>query len=199
MDKTAIVFLADGFEEVEALTVVDYLRRAGVTVKLVAVPSPTMKKDNVVESSHKVKVFSDLTFKEFKKEFATTLPDLTYAPGGMPGSINLSNNQDVLDFFNKCSDNGKYVCAICAAPALVLSKTHVLVGKKWTCFPGMQESANKEGIKGSTHIDTEPFVTDGNLITGRGAGAAEQFAMECVRLLCGQEVMQKIKVKSVQR
>lgn len=197
--KTAIVFLADGFEEVEALTVVDYLRRAGVNVLTVAVPSDTMKRDNIVTSSHKVTMYADLSFKQFEKDFDERTADLVYTPGGMPGSINLSKCERVLSFITECFEKNKVVAAICAAPALVLSKTKVLTGKKWTCFPNMEDDADSTGTAGSTHLCDVPFVTDGNVVTGRGAGCTEQLAMELVRLLCGSEVAQKLKTKTVQR
>ncbi len=127
--KSAVVFLADGFEEVEALTPVDYLRRAGVEVFTVAVPSSTMNDPYIVMGSHKIPVIVDMNFDEFKQEFETELPDLVFAPGGMNGSKNLAANEEVLSFIKKCSEGSKQVAAICAAPALVLSKTGILKDK----------------------------------------------------------------------
>lgn len=193
--KKALVFLADGFEEVEALTVVDYLRRAGVAALTVAVPTDEMKKDNMVTSSHKVTIIADYTWKQFQKEYADKLPDLVYAPGGMPGSINLSQNKEVLDFFDKCFEANKFVAAICAAPALVLSRTKVLLGKRWTSFPDMIDKAEPTVVASSTYVEDSPFVTDGNVITGRGAGAAEEFALELIWLLCGSDMSKKIHEK----
>lgn len=197
--KTALVFLAEGFEEVEALTVVDYLRRSGVNVLTVGVPTDEMKKDNVVTSSHKVTVIVDLTWKQFEKDFGSNLPDLVYAPGGMPGSKHLAADKKVLAYFDKCFDANKFVTAICAAPALVLSKTHVLMGKKWTSFPGMKDMAEPTVLAGSTYTEDSPFVTDGNVITGRGAGCAEPFALELVRLLCGADKAKWLREKIVAR
>ena len=104
-------------------------------------------------------------------------------------------------------ENNKFVTALCASPAVVLSKTGVLKNKKWTCYPQMEKNLSEYcGTKENADLLTEnsihlesPFVTDGNLVTGRGPGATEQFAMELVRLLCGQEIMEKIKKASVQR
>lgn len=194
-----VVFLADGFEEVEALTVIDYLRRAKVDVKTVAVPSATMKTANIVTASHNVTVFADLTFDEFERMYANALPDLVYAPGGMNGSKNLAASEKVLAFFQKCFDAGKYVSAICAAPALVLSKTDVLRNKKWTCYPDMEKQAVPEILKNSYYTASTPFVTDGNVITARGAGCAEQFAIELVRLLCGKDIAEHVKTSTIQR
>lgn len=193
--KTALIFLADGFEEVEALTIVDYLRRAGVAALTVAVPTDAMKKDNMVTSSHKITVVADYTWKQFEKEFTDKLPDLVFAPGGMPGSVNLGEDKKVLDFFDRCFDANKFVAAICAAPALVLSKTKALMGKKWTCAPGMEERAEGTVVAGSTYVNDRPFITDGNVITGRGAGAAEEMALELVWLLCGSETSKSLRGK----
>ena len=197
--KSAVVFLADGFEEVEALTPVDYLRRAGVEVFTVAVPSSTMNDPYIVMGSHKIPVIADMNFAEFKQEFETELPDLVFAPGGMNGSKNLAANEEVLSFIKKCSEGSKQVAAICAAPALVLSKTGILKGKNWTCYPGMEDEVDADDVEDSTSCANVPFVTDGNITTGRGAGAAEEFTMELVKILCGEEVSEKIRQGTCQR
>lgn len=207
--KTAVVFLADGFEEVEALTPVDYLRRTHqVEVFTVAVPSETMSDPYIVVGSHKIPVIADLNFSEFKKEFWENLPDLIFCPGGMTGSENLAASKDVTEYIKKCNSAGKYISAICAAPAVVLAKTGVLKGKKWTCYPEMEKDAGKycgkeadfsQVLAGSEHRTESPFQTDGNVITSRGAGTAEQFAMELVRLLAGEETAKKIHDGTIQR
>lgn len=205
--KKALVFLADGFEEIEAITVIDYLRRAQIEVFTVAVPSKTMQNEKFATGSHNITVQADLNFSEFQKEFNENLPDLLYIPGGIPGAPNNASCENLLQFVKKMFENGKFVTALCASPAVVLSKTGVLKNKKWTCYPQMEKNLSeycgtKEKAdlltKNSIHLE-EPFVTDGNLVTGRGPGATEQFAMELVRLLCGEDVMQKIKNASVQR
>ena len=93
--KKAIVFLADGFEEIEAITIIDYLRRAGVGVTSVAVPTATMKKADMVTGSHNITVIADCDFNQFKESCKNELPDLVYVPGGMPGSTNVGNYKDV--------------------------------------------------------------------------------------------------------
>lgn len=205
--KTALVFLADGFEEIEAVTVIDYLRRAQIEVFTVAVPSKTMQNEKFAIGSHNITIQADLTFREFQKKFSENLPDLLYIPGGIPGAPNNASCEDVIQFVKKMFENGKFVTALCASPAVVLSKTGVLKNKKWTCYPQMEKNLSEYcGTKENADLLTEnsihlesPFVTDGNLVTGRGPGATEQFAMELVRLLCGQEIMEKIKKASVQR
>lgn len=195
----AIVFLADGFEEIEALTVVDYLRRAQVSVFTVAVPCKTMKDGNTVTAAHSVTVTADMTFNDFERDYASRLPDLVYIPGGMPGALNIAECGKAISFIKKCFDAGKYVSAICAAPAVVLSPTGILNGRRWTCYPGMQNQYAGATLPFSTYTENVPFVTDGTVITGRGPGCAEQFAMELVRLLCGEETASQIKKASIQR
>lgn len=207
--KRAVVFLAEGFEDVEAFTAIDYLRRARLDVQTVLVPTGLTSKSGggklpgkeslMVCSSHGIPVMADTSLEKLSAECKNMLPDAVYAPGGMKGSQNLANTPEVLAIIKKCFDAGKIVCAICAAPALVLSKTGVLAGKKWTCYPEMEEDADKNGIKGSEHLDGVPFVTDGNVVTGRGAGCAEQLAMELVRLLAGESEASRVHDATIQR
>lgn len=189
----AVVFFADGFEDIEALSPVDYLRRGGVEVTTVAVPSKTMTDPKMAVSSHNVRLCTDMSFEEFKAAFETNLPDCVVCPGGSNGAKNLSINETVLAFLQKMFDEGKLVSAICASPAFVLSKTDVLKGKNWTCYPGCEEAVEDlEKLEDSTLCENVPFVTDGNLVTGRGPGASEEFSMELVRILCGEEVAKKV-------
>lgn len=194
--KTAAIFFADGFEEVEAITPLDYLRRAGVEVFTVAIPSETMNDKYIVTSSHKVPMIMDLTFEEYLDSCKDGLPDLLFCPGGSRGADNLAACGELLAHLEKAWDDGKFVSAICASPAVVLGKTKILAGKNWTCYPQMQDNAKAEYLKG---YSDKVFVTDGNLITSRGAGAAEEFAMELVRLLAGSESAEKIHKGTLQR
>lgn len=194
--KTALVFLADGFEEIEAFSPIDYLRRGGIDLKTVAIPSPTMKDEKIVTSSHKVKVFADLSFNEFLKDYKNSFPDLCVCPGGSIGAKNLSECKELLDFMEKSYKNGNYISAICASPAVVLGKTSLLKNKKWTCYPGCEEVVSDEYKK---NRQDEPFVVDGKLITGRASGASEQFAIELVKILCGEEVAEEIKKGNLMR
>jgi 4-methyl-5(b-hydroxyethyl)-thiazole monophosphate biosynthesis len=189
--KKIVTLLADGFEEVEALTPVDYLRRAGADVTTVA----TATSSRTVEGSHKIPVIADITLDAYFSS-STELPDAVIVPGGMGGSKNIGGCQKALNFLEQMNDAKKIVAAICAAPVLVLGKTKILAGKKWTCYPGMQDESPAE-FK-SSRIDSA-FVTSENVVTGRGAGAAEEFAMELVRILFGEETKEKIKKATVQR
>ena len=195
MSKVA-VFLADGFEEIEALTPVDYLRRAGAEVVTVGVKGTINGNKMVVTGSHKIPVIADLTFDEYLENCKKELPDCVFCPGGLKGSQNLADCDDLLKNLEKCFDNKKLVCAICAAPSLVLGKTKIMKGKKWTCYPGMAENSAPEYFDG--YCD-KVFVTDENVVTARGAGAAEQFAMELVRILEGEQKAKQVHDGTVQR
>lgn len=194
--KTAAVFFADGFEEIEGLTPVDYLRRAGVEVFTVSIPSPTMNDKYIVTGAHKIPIITDLTFDEYIADFGKDFPDCIVCPGGSTGADNLAAFGPLLEHLENCWDKGKLVTALCASPAVVLGKTKIPDGKKWTCYPGMESCAKTEYLNGYSN---EVFVTDGNLVTGRGPGASEQFSMEIVKILCGEETYSKIRSGSQQR
>ena len=114
----------------------------------------------------------------------------------MPGASNISASNSAVALLEEMYKAGKLVCAICASPALVLSKTSALEGKDWTCYPGMEGNA---AAFASGYRSDRPFVHDGNVITGRGPGAAEEFSLEIVRTLCGQSVYEKIRKAALLR
>ena len=192
----AAVFFADGFEDIEALSPVDYMRRAGVEVVTVGVKGTPFNNTMIVTSSHKVPMIMDMTLGNFLKEYGEVLPDCVCCPGGGKGAENLSENAELLAYLEKCNAAGKLVSAICASPAVVLGKTDILKGKKWTCYPQMQDNAKPEYLGGYSN---QVFITDGNLVTSRGPGASEQFAMELVRILAGQEVHDRVHDGAQQR
>ena len=192
----AAVFFADGFEDIEALSPVDYMRRAGIEVITVGVKGVPFNETMIVTSSHKVPMIMDMTLTDFLAEYNENLPDCVCCPGGGLGAENLSKNSEFLAFLEKCNKAGKLVSAICASPAVVLGKTDILKGKKWTCYPDMQDNAKSEYLDGYSN---QVFITDGNLVTSRGPGASEQFAMELVRILAGQAVHDKIHAGAQQR
>ena len=205
--KKALVFIADGSEEIETLTPVDYLRRAGVEVTLAAVTGCNVLSDSeegaayVAQCSHGVSVIADAHVMDFFDDVTgkldeSLLPDAVVVPGGMPGSTNIASCREVVELVSAMNKAGRLVCAICAAPSVVLPLTGALEGKKWTCYPGMEERA-KEYASG--YVSGLPFVHDSNLITGRGPGAAEEFSMEIVSALCGKEKALEIKTGSCQR
>ena len=203
------VFLAPGFEEIEALTVVDYLRRANVNVITVAVPLDGEPEESLsVTGSHKVTVVADSSLKDFIEKLDGSEPDAVYFPGGMPGAANLAANQYLFQLIVKMDRKGKLVTAMCASPAVVLARTGILANRKWTCYPGMEknlaeycgsELAVCELTENTSHIENVPFVFDNNVLTGRGPGTAEQFAMKFVELMTDSAVAQKIHDGSCQR
>ena len=184
--KNVLVFIADGSEEIEALSPIDYLRRAGLSVSVVSVGTAS----RTVTMAHKVSVNADITLESYLSSAADSLPDAVVVPGGMPGAANIAASRSAVALLEACCRAGKLVCAICAAPALVLSKTSALEGKSWTCYPGMEGNA---AAFSAGHREGVPFVHDGNVITGRGPGAAEEFSMEIVKTLCGQEAFDTIR------
>ena len=194
--KTAAVFFADGFEDIEALSPVDYMRRAEINVITVGVKGTPFNDTMIVTSSHKVPMIMDMSLDAFLAEYGENLPDCVCCPGGGLGAQNLSKNEALLAYLEKCNAAGKLVSAICASPAVVLGKTDILAGKKWTCYPEMQDNAKPEYLGGYSN---QVFITDGNLVTSRGPGASEQFAMELVRILAGQDVHDKIHAGAQQR
>ena len=200
-----VVLLAKGFEEIEAITPIDYLRRAGVQVEIAAIPVDG-NADLLVQGAHEISVKADLTFDELAMR-NDDLPDGVFVPGGMPGAANVGACELAVDFIKKMFEQKKLVSAICAAPVVVLAKTGVLAGRKYTCYPGKKKFEDYCGGKekadqltaGAVLVPDQPFVVDQNLITGRGPGAAEQFAMALVEYICGAETAAKVKAASVQR
>ncbi len=175
-----LVFLAEGFEEVEALTPVDVLRRADVTVRTVAVGT----EDKIVKGSHGIPVVADLTADEARA--LTEKIDMIVLPGGMPGAENLDQDKTVAYFMRKAAMEGFYMASICAAP-MIPGKRGFLRGKRATCYPGFEQ-----------HLD-EAILTGGRVeidcgqVTANGMGAALDFALALCELLKGDEAAAKIR------
>ena len=164
------VMMADGFEEIEALTPVDILRRAGLDVRTVAVGS------KVAVGSHGIAVVCDMTADEVRLDEVTTV----VFPGGMPGSLNLDASPYTDKFIDAVKKNGGRLAAICAAP-LVLGRRGLLEGRRAICYPGFEKE-----LKGAI-IENAPVVTDGSITTAIGMGAALPFSLELVRVILGEE------------
>ena len=185
--KGSFVFLADGFEETEALATLDVLRRGGIEAQTVSIDD-----EGFVTGSHGITVAVDMVWSEFlinARLNGTTEEDLLVFPGGMPGTKNLAADEDLMKLMAKHYDEGGVVAAICAAPGLVASQLDGLQGKKFTCFDGFQEYMI---AKGAEYVQA-PAVTDGNLITGRGAGCAIDFGLAILARIRGEEVAAKVK------
>lgn len=185
--KGVYIFLANGFEEIEALATLDVLRRGGVDVKTVSVLY-----DKFVAGSHKTTVVADMTYGEFKAEVqldGTDESDVMIFPGGMPGTRNLAENGEIINFMRLHYAEGGAVAAICAAPGLVVSQLPSLQGKHFTCFDGFEDApVARGGI-----YEQKPAVRDGNLITGRGAGCAVEFGLAILAHLKGEEAAAAVR------
>lgn len=169
------IFLADGFEECEALVPVDILRRADVEIKTVGIGS------NVITGAHGIKVVCDTVNKDLTFENLEGI----ILPGGMPGTLNLEKDQTVQKAIDYCAENNLIIAAICAAPS-ILGHKNLLKGKKATCFPGFEKD-----LLGAT-ICNEPVVSDGYFITSCGAGAAFQFGFKILSLIKGDVFAEKL-------
>lgn len=174
-----IVFLADGFEEVEALTVVDYLRRVdNITVDTVSIKSGLQ-----VLGAHNIEVTADKTINQLQD---ITSYDGVVIPGGMPGATNLRDHEGVIRTVKEINSRGKLVAAICAGP-IVLEKAGIIKGKKVTSYPGFEQE-----FPNSIYRE-EDVVRDDHIITARGPAKAEDFAIEIVKYLVGEEAVEKLK------
>ena len=182
MKADIAIFLADGFEEVEALTVSDILRRAKADIKLVSV-----KNTKEVESSRNVKVIADATFDEM--DFSETR--MLVLPGGMPGTNNLQAFKPLEELVLSFANSGKYVAAICAAPK-ILGALGLLKGRRACCHPGFEKE-----LIGADVIMNRPAVLDGNIITGRSMGCAIPFGLTVLGALEGAETATEMAEKIV--
>ena len=186
------IFMADGCEEIEGLTVVDIVRRAKMEIVMISV---TGKKE--VTSSHGVTFLADVLAEETGYEDLITEidfkeSDMIVLPGGMPGTIHLLENETVNAVIRKFADEGKLVAAICAAPS-VLGAAGLLEGKHATCHPGFEEK-----LTGATTSEDE-VVVDGSFITSRGMGTAIPFAFEIVRYFTDDETVEHVRQGLVYR
>ncbi|MBE6598810.1 MAG: DJ-1/PfpI family protein [Ruminococcaceae bacterium] len=170
-------FLAEGFEEVEALTPLDLLRRSGAHVVTVCV-SPDGD-EIAVTGAHGITVKADISAKEAAGLLSRGDLEMIILPGGMPGTKNLDASELVHDFITKAAEEGAYISAICAAP-MILGKRGLLDGKRATCFPGFEEYLAKSAVGGRVAVD-------GQFITSCGMGAALEFGLALVSALKGEE------------
>jgi len=178
----ALVFLATGFEEIETVTVVDVLRRAGVDVTVAGLTP------NVVEGAHGIKIVPDKSIDDLKVEDF----DAFVVPGGNPGYKNLRKDQRVINIIKKAFGSNKLVAAICAGPT-VLSDAGILKGKACTIYPGMDEELEAGGGKPKQDM----VVVDGNIITSRGPATALPFALKLAEKLAGKQVAEAVSKKTL--
>ncbi len=180
MGKAAL-FLATGFEEIEAINTIDVLRRGGLDLNIISVSGM-----DFVEGAHNIAVKSDALF--FSIDYDEY--DLFILPGGMPGAENLRKHEGLCDLLVRANEEGKNIAAICAAP-YVLGELGILKGKKATCYPGY------EGALEGADILEQDVVKDGNVITGRGAGVAIAFGLEILKWSHSDEGVRSLADKMI--
>ena len=183
MKKKALIILAEGFEEIEAVTPIDVLRRAQIEVTVAGL-NPEEK---LVKGSRDIIIKTEVSLERAGSDF-----DAVILPGGMPGANNLSKSNRVNSLLSTMNQEGKIIAAICAAPAVVLAPAKILDGKKATSFPGMENLFGKEVV-----FSDDDVVIDGNIITSKGVGTALRFALAIVEKLAGKEISETIKQKMV--
>ena len=164
------MFLAEGFEEVEALCPLDIMRRAGLSVTTVGVGSKN------ITGAHGITVVSDILDAEYDGREL----EMVFLPGGMPGTLNLAESSVVNGAINTAYESGKYIAAICAAPS-ILGDMGLLSGKRATCFPGF------EGQLEGAILSEQKVVRDGNIITAAGMGVALEFGLAIIKMLLGAD------------
>ncbi len=179
MAHKIILLLADGFEEIEALTSVDILRRAGYRLTVTGVGR------RYVRGAHGITVKADI-----RLSASTRVSDALVLPGGGEGARNLASSGAVSRLVMRTYEKGKIVAAICASPAVVLGPLGILEGKRMTCYPGCERSLGP-GVK----VCGQKVVRDGMLLTGRGPGTAAAFAFTLVTMLSGSRASARLKKK----
>lgn len=171
-----LVPLAEGCEEIEAVTIIDILRRAGVEVVTAGLA------DGPVRASRGVVLVPDMTLDiAMEQDY-----DLIALPGGMPGMTNLKNDDRILGLLRAMAERGKYTTAICASPA-VLAEAGLLTGKRATSYPGFLDTVPEVDLDGA------PVVRDGKVVTSRGPGTAMDFALELVEILAGMSKRSEVE------
>ncbi|MBO8130471.1 MAG: DJ-1/PfpI family protein [Candidatus Marinimicrobia bacterium] len=173
-EYNALLPLAEGFEEIECVTIVDVLRRAGINVDVAGLKSLDVK------GSHGITLRADMLLDDVDRDKY----NLIVMPGGMPGSVNLRDDERVLELVRYIYSRGGYACAICAAP-VVLYKACLLDGKKFTIHPSTRDMVDNKAVE----LDV---VVDGRIITGWSPGAAMKFALKIVEVLLGNEEVDKL-------
>lgn len=174
------LFLADGFEEIEAISVIDIIRRANIPLKTVSIHNKR------VLGAHQIPVEADILIEE------VTLNDIDMLilPGGMPGTKNLSASEKLNDLLLYAHQQNIYIAAICAAPS-ILGKLGLLSDKYATCYPGFE--AELEGYK----MTDEDVIVDGKIITAKGAGVAMDFGYKIVEIMAGEQISKTLKEKMI--
>ena len=177
MSKRVLCIVAEGFEEVEAVTPIDMIRRADIEVVVAGLTGID------IAGSHDITILADCEFGEIIGEDF----DAVFLPGGKGCAENLAANEEVIEYINNMFAKGGLVAAICASPAVVLGKTRAVSGKKVTCYPSFEKF-----LPADAKYTDERVVVDGNLITGKAAGASAEFAAAVITYLSNKENADKI-------
>ncbi|TLX78392.1 DJ-1/PfpI family protein [Labilibacter sediminis] len=177
--KQVYIFLAEGFEEIEAITPIDVLRRADIQVTTVSITN-----NHKVNGAHNIPVIADITYE--KSDYSDA--DLVILPGGMPGTINLNEHEALKQLLVKLAKSQKLIGAICAAP-MILGELELLKGKQATCYPGFQKH-----LKSAQYTASSSEVSDG-IVTANGVGSALTFALELVSLIKGKKIASELATK----
>ncbi|MFP4376438.1 MAG: DJ-1 family glyoxalase III [Spirochaetales bacterium] len=180
--KRAIVLLADGFEEVEAITQIDFLRRAGIETVVAGVTGRD------VIGGHDIRVNTDITLDEVMDDF-----DAIVIPGGATGAENIAADDSTVTMIKNALEAGTLVAAICASPGVVLGANGLLGDRRFTCYPGFEKHAT------TGHFSEDRVVVDGNLITSRGPGTAAEFAEAVVSYLVDDAAARDLHEKTLQK
>lgn len=175
--KKILVFIADGTEEVEVITVVDYLRRAKVEVDLVSVMA-----DLEVTGAHGVRIVAD----KFIQDIDSKDYDAVYSPGGLPGAYHIRDSKEVIEIYREMYSDGKITSALCAAP-IVLDEAGILEDKNVTSYPGFEKELRSGNYK------EDIVVVDSNIITGRGPAIAAVLAFELIEQLCCKDIRKQVE------
>ncbi len=180
--KKMIMFLAEGFEEVEAVTPADFLRRSNVEVVLAGVSG------RKVTGAHGISIECDIEVSQIRGSY-----DGIIIPGGMPGAANIAKDPKSMQIITTAMNSSILIGAICAAPALVLGANGLLKGRSFTCYPGFENQVT-EG-----RFQNKRVVCDGNLITSMGPGTAAEFSETLIEYLCGQRQVREIHEATIQK
>ena len=170
------MFIAEGFEEIEALCPLDLLRRAKLDVTTVGIGG------NIVTGAHGITVTTDISDEQLKLDS----PDMIFLPGGMPGTLNLAACKTVTDSIKKAVNTDCYIAAICAAPS-ILGDLGILVGKQAVCYPGFEDR-----LTGAI-IPNKKVVLDGKILTARGMGAALEMGLEIIKIFKGEAAAKELR------
>ena len=170
------MFIAEGFEEIEALCPLDIMRRAGLDVKTVGVGGSS------VTGAHGITVNTDLTDKDALDESV----QMVFLPGGMPGTLNLAASEVVTGAILNAQEQGSYIAAICAAPS-ILGDMGLLEGKNAVCYPGFEERLR------DANVSYDKVMLDGKVLTARGMGAALEMGLKIVEIFCGKTVADDLR------